>query len=91
MSKGTKSINLDFLIKDLTGKEIEDAHAGKMVANALVADSKTKEPLKFFSWAQKLYDKGVLELDGDDEKKFKSAVEEIAFPVLTKAQILNVL
>lgn len=87
----SKKIDLDFLLKDLEGKEIEGAHAGQIAANQLAGAQNTKEPLKFFGWAQKLYSGASIELEGEDAKTFETFFKESGLPVLTKAQILNVI
>jgi hypothetical protein len=83
-------LDFNFLLQDLDGKEIENANAGKLIANCLAIGSKG-DPLKFWSWAQKLQ-KGIeLDLDPSDEKTLKGFIEENeGLTVLAKGQILAV-
>ncbi|MES2829665.1 MAG: hypothetical protein V4687_16000 [Bacteroidota bacterium] len=84
-----KKVNLDFLIKDLDGKDIIGAHAGKTLANNLIGQSKG-DALKYWGWAIKLNQKEELELDDSDYSTLKDFVKSNEIlPVITKAQILK--
>jgi hypothetical protein len=82
-------IDLNFNLAELDGKEIKNANAGKIVANALVQQSKG-DALKFWDWAVALNKGEVLDLDTSDQETFKSFVKDNeGLPILTKAQILH--
>ena len=86
-------LNLNFKIKDLEGNEIEekDAHAGKILGNHLVSGSKG-DALKYYDWGRTLYKGEGIEVDRSDLDKIKQFVEENAtIPILTKAQIIEVI
>lgn len=83
-------LDFNFLLKDLDEKEIENANAGKLIASSLAGVSKG-DPLKYWSWAQKLQKGTPLDLDPSDEKTLKGFItEHEGFTVLAKAQILAV-
>lgn len=81
-------LNLNFNLKDLEGNVIENANAGKSIANALASDSKG-DALKFWDWATKLQ-KGVeLDLDLSDAETLKNFVKNNeGFTNLFKGQVL---
>lgn len=81
-------IDLNFHIKGLDGKDIEEANAGKILGNSLVAQSKG-DAVKYYCWAVKLYNGESIEVDKSDFKKIKEFVSESGLPILTKAQILD--
>ena len=82
-------IDLNFNLIDLDGKAIENANAGKLVANSLVQQSKG-DALKFWDWAVALNKGETLDLDSSDQETFKSFVKDNErLPILTKAQILH--
>jgi hypothetical protein len=75
-------IDLNFNLVDLDGKSIENANAGKLVASALVQQSKG-DALKFWDWE-------VLDLDSSDQETFKNFVKDNEnFAIIAKAQILH--
>ncbi len=90
MSK--QEVNLNFKFKGLDGVEpTEGLEANKTVANLLAGAAKG-DPLKFYSWAQDLWNGKALDLDPSDVKTFKEFVSEHAqLNILMKAQILQVL
>jgi hypothetical protein len=82
-------IDLNFNLAELDGKEIKNANAGKIVANALVQQSKG-DALKFWDWAVALNKGEILDLDTSDQETFKNFVKDNeGLPILTKAQILH--
>lgn len=87
-----QTVNLNFKFKGLDGIEPTDGlEANKTVANLLAGAAKG-DPLKFYSWAQSLWNGKSLELDPSDTKTFKTFIEEnAALNILMKAQILEAL
>ena len=84
-------VDLDFNLKDLSGNEIKDAHAGKLVASALSQSNKGNS-IKLFDWAMKLWNKEVLELDDTDFNVLKAFISESEYmTVLAKGQIVKFL
>lgn len=82
-------INLNFNLVDLDGKEIENANAGKLVANSLVQQTKG-DALKFWDWALSLNKGQELDLDTSDQETFKNFIKDSEhFAIIAKAQILN--
>ena len=82
-------IDLNALIIDLDGTEINDSNMGKIVAQMLITETKG-DALKFWDWAQKLYKGEILDLDKSDQEVFKNFIKETEkIPVITKAQILD--
>lgn len=86
-------IDLDFKFKALDGTvdDKSDVTAGKLVSNMLSqATGKAVDPMKFWFWAQKLYNQEVLMLDDSDLKTFETFIKESeSITVLGKAQILE--
>jgi hypothetical protein len=84
-------IDLNFNLLDLDGNIIENANAGKVVANSLVQQSKG-DALKFWEWALSLNKGKSLELDSSDLETFTSFVKDNEnFAIIAKAQILKAL
>jgi hypothetical protein len=83
-------LNFNFNLVDLDGKEIDNANAGKLIANSLVQQSKG-DALKFWEWALSLNKGTVLDLDTSDQETLKNFVKDSEqFPIISKAQILKV-
>lgn len=87
---GMITIDLSKGLCDLKGKEIEGGNTlGELIANFLVSDSKGPA-LKFFEWAEKLNDGGIIEVDSSDFDTFKSFVEtNERMTILVKGQVLR--
>ena len=84
-------IDLNFNLLDLDGNIIENANAGKLIANSLVQQSKG-DALKFWEWALALNKGESLELDFSDLETFISFVKDNEnFAIIAKAQILKAL
>jgi type IV secretory pathway protease TraF len=82
-------IDLNFNLVDLDGKAIENANAGKLVANSLVQQTKG-DALKFWDWALSLNKGEALDLDSSDQETFKNFVKDSEhFAIIAKAQILH--
>ena len=58
-------VDLNIVLVDLDGKEIDKSNAGKLVANLLSLDRKG-DSLKYWDWALKLNKGEVLDLDPSD-------------------------
>lgn len=83
-------INLNKSVVDLEGKEIPNSNMAKMLANSL-SSSATGDALKFWDWAKKLYSGKKLDLDPSDVATLKGfIVSDSGFPIITKAQMLEV-
>jgi hypothetical protein len=88
---------LDFNVtmKGLDGKEMLDAEGktlalGKLLASQLASTNKG-DALKFFTWAQKVYNGDTLDLDPSDESTLKEFIKNNeSLTVLAKAQLLSV-
>lgn len=82
-------LNLNFQLKDLTGKPIESEPIAKIFANALAA-SQSNDPLKIMHIAQTLYNKGEIDLDISDLEMLINEVKSSkAFTNILQAQILE--
>jgi len=74
---------------DLDGKEIEKAHIGKIIGNALVGATKG-DALKYWGWATKMNAGEELDLDKSDTETLKNFIKESeGLTILTKAQALE--
>lgn len=84
-----KRVDLNFEIKDLDGKAIEEApKASRIIANALL-QGQNEDPVKAMDWALSLAKNGQLDLDNSDYEKFKKTVNEFKLPVITKAPVVK--
>lgn len=83
-------LNFNFNLLDLDGKEINDANAGKLLANALINQTKG-DAVKYWEWALALNKGDIIDLDTSDQDTLKTFVKDTeVLPVLTKAQLLGV-
>ena len=81
-------INMNFPIIGLDGKELPDSNIGKLVAQMLVQSSKG-DALKYWHWAQKLYNGEELDLDPSDTETLKKFIaEHEQLTILSKAQAI---
>ena len=84
-------LNFNFNLVDLDGKEIDNANAGKLLANSLVQQSKG-DALKFWEWALALNKGEELDLDSSDQETLKNFIKDSGnFAIIAKAQLLKVL
>ena len=82
-------LNLNKQLKDLTGKDVEGATLGEIVANHLVQGAEG-DPLKFYGWGIKLTAKEPITLDESDKQTLKAFVSNAKqLPILVKAQVLQ--
>lgn len=84
----------NFILTGINGQqlegEIDQIHAGKILANALFY-SNDKDRLKFHDWALKLYKQEPIELDEADRKKLVAFIESSKFPAITYAPLIKLL
>jgi hypothetical protein len=88
-------LNLTKPVNGLDGKAIKDGEEelkiSKVLANAL-AQSNQLEPIKFFDWAVRLFNDGVLEVDDTDLELIVNFVKSNkGLSVLVSGQILKAL
>ncbi len=84
-----KTIDLNWSIKDLDEKEIDNAKANKLFAGSLMAE-KNGDPVKYFDWAMTLNKTGIIEVDDADFDKLKEVVKSSeSLAMLSKAQYLK--
>ena len=84
-------LNFNFNLVDLDGKEIDNANAGKLIANSLVQQSKG-DAFKFWEWALALNKGEELDLDSSDQETLKNFIKDSDnFAIIAKAQLLKVL
>ena len=82
-------INFNKNLLDLDGKEIEGANIGKVVAQSLITGGKG-DALKFWHWANKMYQGEPLDLDPTDTEVLKNFIKENeTMTILVKAQALE--
>ena len=83
-------LDFNFNLKDLSGEEIQDANAGKLLAQSLINQSKG-DAIKYWEWALALNKGEVIDLDTSDQSVIKSFIKESeALTVLAKGQLLLV-
>jgi hypothetical protein len=84
-------LDFNFNLVDLDGNQIENANAGKLLANTLVQQSKG-DALKYWEWALALNKGEVLDLDTSDQETLKNFIKDNEnFAIIAKAQLLQVL
>lgn len=83
-------LDFNFSLVDLDNNPIDNANAGKLVANALVQQSKG-DALKFWEWALALNKGEMLDLDSSDQETLKNFIKDSEnFAIIAKAQLLKV-
>lgn len=82
-----KKLNFNKSLKDLDGKEINNANMGKILANTLVSQGKG-DPIKYWGWALNINEGKELDLDKSDFEHLKEFINNCDLPILTKAQLL---
>lgn len=83
-------LDFNFNLTNLDGNEIENANAGKLLANTLAQQSKG-DALKFWEWALALNKGEIIDLDTSDQTTLKSFIKDSeSLPVLSKGQLLQV-
>lgn len=81
-------LQFDFFLKDLDGKDVDQWHAGKMIANTL-AISTEGDAAKQMAWAIALHRKEKVTLDSSDFATLKTFIEQSKLFALCKGQILE--
>lgn len=83
-------LDFNFNLVDLDNNPIDNANAGKLVANSLVQQSKG-DALKFWEWALALNKGEILDLDSSDQETLKNFIKDSEnFAIIAKAQLLKV-
>ena len=83
-------LDFNFNLTDLDGKDIENANAGKLLANTLAQQAKG-DALKFWEWALALNKGEIVDLDSSDQTVLKNFIKESdALAILAKGQLLQV-
>jgi hypothetical protein len=83
-------LDFNFNLTDLDGQPIENANAGKLLANTLAQQSKG-DALKFWEWALALNKGDVIDLDTSDQTTLKTFIKESdVLAILSKGQLLQV-
>jgi hypothetical protein len=83
-------LDFNFNLTDLNGKDIENANAGKLLANTLAQQAKG-DALKFWEWALALNKGEIVDLDSSDQTVLKNFIKESdALAILAKGQLLQV-
>ena len=86
-----KQINLNFLLKNLSGEDIPESNAGKIIANILAADN-GKNPIKFYAWAKELYAGKEISIDPQDLELLKTFItDHQQITAMAKSQVLEVI
>jgi hypothetical protein len=84
-------LDFNFNLVDLDGNQINNANAGKLLANTLIQQSKG-DAIKYWEWALSLNKGEVLDLDSSDQETLKNFIKDHEqLTILTKAQVLEVL
>lgn len=84
-------LDFNFNLIDLDGNQIENANAGKLLANTLVQQAKG-DAVKYWEWALSLNKGEIIDLDSSDQETLKSFIKDSeALAVLAKGQLLQVL
>ena len=83
-------LNFNFNLTDLDGLPIENANAGKLLANTIAQQAKG-DALKFWEWALALNKGEIINLDTSDQTVLKNFIKESdALAILAKGQLLQV-
>ena len=83
-------LDFNFSLTDLDGQPIENANAGKLLANTLAQQSKG-DALKFWEWALALNKGDVIDLDTSDQNTLKTFIKESdSLAIFAKGQMLQV-
>lgn len=83
-------LDFNFNLTDLDGKDIENANAGKLLANSLAQQAKG-DALKFWEWALALNKGEIVDLDTSDQTTLKNFIKDSeSLAILAKGQLLQV-
>jgi hypothetical protein len=82
-------LNLNWNIKDLAGKDIPNANAGKTLAQSLAGQNKGNS-VKLYDWSIKLWNDKPLEIDDTDSDVLMAMIDTSELlTILSKAQIIE--
>ena len=83
-------LDFNFNLTDLDGQPIENANAGKLLANTLAQQAKG-DALKFWEWALALNKGETIDLDTSDQTTLKAFIKDSeTLAILAKGQLLQV-
>lgn len=83
-------LDFNFNLTDLDGQPIENANAGKLLANTLAQQAKG-DALKFWEWALALNKGEIINLDTSDQTVLKNFIKESdALAIFAKGQLIRV-
>ena len=83
-------LNFNFNLVNLDGEELKDANAGKVLANALVQQTKG-DAVKLWEIALALNKGEVVDLDSSDQELIKNFIKETELiNIIAKGQLLPV-
>jgi len=84
-------LDFNFNLVDLDGNQIDNANAGKLLANTLIQQSKG-DAIKYWEWALSLNKGEILDLDTSDQETLKNFIKDTeVIAVIGKAQLLHIL
>jgi hypothetical protein len=83
-------LDFNFNLVDLDGNHIENANAGKLLANTLVQQTKG-DAVKLWELALSLNKEQVIDLDSSDQEMVKNFIKDSeSLAVIAKGQLLQV-
>jgi hypothetical protein len=83
-------LNFNFNLVNLDGEELKDANAGKVLANALIQQTKG-DAIKIWEIALSLNKGDIVDLDSSDQELIKNFIKETdTLNVIAKGQLLPV-
>jgi len=83
-------LNFNFNLVNLDGEELKDANAGKVLANALIQQTKG-DAVKIWEIALSLNKGDIVDLDSSDQELIKNFIKETdTLNVIAKGQLLPV-
>lgn len=81
-------LDFNFNLLDLDGKELKDANAGKILANALIQQTKG-DSVKIWELALSLNKGEIVDLDSSDQELVKTFIRDTeTLNVIAKGQLL---
>jgi hypothetical protein len=83
-------LNFNFNLVNLDGEELKDANAGKVLASALVQQTKG-DSVKIWELALALNKGDIVDLDSSDQELVKVFIKDTeTLNIIAKGQMLNV-
>ena len=81
-------LDFNFNLVDLDGKELKDANAGKILANALIQQTKG-DSVKIWELALSLNKGEIVDLDSSDQELVKTFIRDTeTLTIIAKGQLL---